>query len=137
MFEPPKKSPWGDIQHCEVMCPGVFSVDTAGHGGIMVKNEVATGLLSPAARKCGFKEKGFTCFEEDTQAHVVMRELLDKKLWNIPPRVTDKVEFEKGLNASIKEYNPEYWQAREKAQAKATKMSKETTPKQKKDDISI
>ena len=47
----------------------------------MVANEVAA-VLSPAAKKCGFKDKGYICYEEDAQESVVLRELLDKKLWN-------------------------------------------------------
>ena len=54
MFHAPRSSPWGEVQNCEVLCPGVFLVSTASHGGTMVANEVAA-VLSPAAKKCGFK----------------------------------------------------------------------------------
>lgn len=80
MFHAPKSSPWGEVQSCETLCPGVFLVSTASHGGTMVANEVAA-VLSPAAKKCGFKDKGYICYEEDAQESVVLRELLDKKLW--------------------------------------------------------
>ena len=83
MFHAPRTSPWGEVQSCEVLCPGVFLVSTASHGGTMVANEVAA-VLSPAAKKCGFKDKGYICYEEDAQESVVLRELLDKKLWKIP-----------------------------------------------------
>ena len=66
MFHAPKSSPWGDVQSCETLCPGVFLVSTASHGGTMVANEVAA-VLSPAAKKCGFKDKGYICYEEDAQ----------------------------------------------------------------------
>ena len=33
-------------------------------------------VLSPAAKKCGFKDKGYICYEEDAQESVVLRELL-------------------------------------------------------------
>ena len=79
MFHAPKSSPWGEVQSCETLCPGVFLVSTASHGGTMVANEVAA-VLSPAAKKCGFKDKGYICYEEDAQESVVLRELLDKKL---------------------------------------------------------
>ena len=78
MFHAPKSSPWGEVQSCETLCPGVFLVSTASHGGTMVANEVAA-VLSPAAKKCGFKDKGYICYEEDAQESVVLRELLDKK----------------------------------------------------------
>ena len=105
MFHAPKSSPWGEVQSCETLCPGVFLVSTASHGGTMVANEVAA-VLSPAAKKCGFKDKGYICYEEDAQESVVLRELLDKKLWNIPDRIKDKGQFEENLNQSIRQYNP-------------------------------
>ena len=108
MFHAPKSSPWGEVQSCETLCPGVFLVSTASHGGTMVANEVAA-VLSPAAKKCGFKDKGYICYEEDAQESVVLRELLDKKLWKIPDRIKDKGQFEENLNQSIRQYHPEYW----------------------------
>ena len=41
-------------------------------------------LLSPEARKCGFREGGYLWFEEDCCEQVVLRELMDKKLWTPP-----------------------------------------------------
>ncbi len=81
-------------------------------------------MLSPAARKCGFRQGGYLCFEEDCQESVVLRELLDKKLWKIPERIKDTAAFEEGINKSLREYNPDYWRARqaglEKAPARQT-----------------
>ena len=37
----------------------------------MVANEVAA-VLSPAAKKCGFKDKGYICYEEDAQESVCL-----------------------------------------------------------------
>ncbi len=111
MYQEPETSPWGKVQTCDRLCPGVFLVSTASHGGTMVSSEVAA-ILSPAARKCGFKRGGYICFEEDCQESVVLRELLDKKLWQIPDRIKDKAAFEEGINNSIRRYNPEYWRAR-------------------------
>lgn len=85
MYQEPNKSPWGTVQTCDTLCPGVFLVSTASHGGTMVSNDVAA-FLSPAAKRCGFRRGGYLCFEEDTQEEVVLRELLDKKLWKIPER---------------------------------------------------
>lgn len=123
MFREPEQSPWGAVQHCETLCPGVFLVSTAGHGGTMVEKDM-TPVLSPAARKCGFKRGGYLCFEEDSQEAVVFRELLDKKLWDIPARIKDRAAFEENINKSIREYNPEYWRARQsgldKVQARQT-----------------
>lgn len=112
MYQEPEKSPWGKVQTCDALCPGVFLVSTASHGGTMVSAEVSA-FLSPAAKRCGFRRGGFLCFEEDSQESVVLRELLDKKLWQIPERIKDKAAFEEGINKSIRQYNPEYWRARQ------------------------
>ena len=112
MFSKPEHSPWGQIQTCDSLCPGVFLVSTASHGGTMVAKDVAD-FLSSTARKCGFKQGGFLCFEEDCQESVVLRELLDKKLWAVPDRIKDKAAFEENINKSIREHNPDYWRARQ------------------------
>lgn len=111
MYREPTFSPWGEVQTCDILCPGVFLVSTASHGGTLVSHEVSA-MLSPAARKCGFKQGGYLCFEEDSQEAVVLRELLDKKLWSIPGRIKDKAAFEENINNSLREYNPDYWRAR-------------------------
>ena len=118
MFHNPENSPWGKVQTCDVLCPGVFLVSTASHGGTLVSKEVSA-LLSHAAQKCGFKQGGYLCFEEDCQESVVLRELLDKKLWSIPDRIKDKAAFEENINKSIREYNPDYWRARQAGLEKA------------------
>lgn len=74
--QPPHLSPWGEIKSSRVLCPGVFQVETAGCGGIMVADEVSA-LLSPHLCKQGKRRGGFLCFEK---ADTVMRELADKKL---------------------------------------------------------
>lgn len=118
MLNTPENSPWGKVQTCDALCPGVFLVSTASHGGTMVSKEVSA-MLSPAARKCGFKQGDYLCFEEDSQENVVLRELLDKKLWSIPERIKDKAAFEENINKYIREYNPEYWRARQAGLEKA------------------
>lgn len=113
MFQNPTKSPWGEVQTCETLCLGVYMVSTSSHGGTMVSPEISAAL-SPAARKCGFKHQGYLCFEEDGQESVVLRELLDKKLWKVPDRIKNKADFEESLNQSIREYNPDYWRSRQR-----------------------
>lgn len=126
IFSEPKNSPWGEVQTCDVLCPGVFMVSTAGHGGTMFSNDM-TALLSPSARNCGMKHNDYLCFEENSQESVAMRELLDKKLWSIPERIKDKAAFEENINNSIKENNPDYWRSRqvgiENAQARKERIS--------------
>jgi len=50
-YEPPKHSPWGEIHHISTMAEGIWEVDTAGHGGIMIHRDVAEKRLSVAAKK--------------------------------------------------------------------------------------
>jgi len=118
LFAEPAESPWSRVQQCDTLYPGVFMVSTAGHGGIMVSKEM-TAILSPAARKCGEKYNGYLCFEEDCQENVVLRELLDKKIWAIPDRIKDKAAFEENINKSLRQYNPDYWRVRQSGLEKA------------------
>ena len=50
---------------CDTLCPGVYSVSTAGHGGIMAQIDAARQLLSPEAQAVGFQAGGYLNFEED------------------------------------------------------------------------
>lgn len=125
MFRQPEKSPWGAVQHCDTLCPGVYLVTAENHGGTMVSKEVEA-FLSPAARKCGFLQNGFICFGEDGQEDVVLRELLDKKLWSVPDRVRDKATFEENINNNLRKYNPDYWRARQPAHTRPVPAKENT-----------
>ena len=93
----------------------------------MVSQEIAA-ILSPAARKCGFRLGGYLCFEEDSQESVVLRELLDKGLWDIPDRIKDRAAFEENINQCLREYNPDYWRARQAGLERATPRQTVTVP---------
>lgn len=123
---PPEYSPWGEVQHQEELCSGVFSVSTASHGGIMVHRSVAKAVLSPAARKHCFRDGSYYCFEEDCDAPVAIRELLDKGLYTTPVNDYFKQgEYERVINRSLQEYYPDYWKDREAAKAKQAEKRKE------------
>ena len=123
---PPEYSPWGEVQHQEELCSGVFSVSTASHGGIMVHRSVAKAVLSPAARKHCFRDGSYYCFEEDCDAPVAIRELLDKGLYTAPVNDYFKQgEYERVINRSLQEYHPDYWKNREAAKAKQAEKRKE------------
>ena len=109
----PDFSPWGKIDWSETLAPGFEMVATPSHGGIMVSRD-ASFMLSPAARKCGAWNGGYLCFEEDAAENVVLRELLDMKLWQIPDRIKDRAAFVENIDQNIRKYNPGYWNAREK-----------------------
>ena len=109
----PLYSPWGEIQHCEVLASHVFSVSTASHGGIMANSRTAKTIFSREALKCAFQEGGFYCFEEDCAAPVALRELMDRGLFTVPVNEYWKDgEYEKCINDSIQRYYPDYWKAR-------------------------
>jgi len=107
----PRSSPWGAVQKCEEMIDGVFSVSTASHGGIMVRY-AASEFLSSEALKCGFRANRSFCFEQDSCEQVVIRELLDKNLWQIPDHISDKAKYEENINRSLMQRQPEYWAGR-------------------------
>lgn len=107
----PSFSPWGEIQSCDTLYPGIYLVTTPGHGGIIVELTAAL-YLSSYARKCGFRDGGYLCFEEDCCEQVVLRELLDRGMWRLPERIKDKEGFEKEINRTIEKYHPDYWRAR-------------------------
>ena len=131
MITQPEKSPWGEVQTCDTLCPGVFLVSTAGHGGTMVSMDMAA-FLSPAARKCGGRYGGYLCFEEDTEESIVFRELLDKKLWGIPDRIQNQAAFEESIDSTLRDYHPEYWRARQNGldavQARQSASDRQTVP---------
>lgn len=58
-------TPWGEAQHQQEICDGVYTVDTAGHGGIMVHARVARSLLSELALAKSEHWDEWYCFEED------------------------------------------------------------------------
>lgn len=121
MFTSPEWSPWGKVQECDTLCPGIYLVSTASHGGTMVAPEMIS-VLSSAARKCGMRQNGWLCFEEDSEESIVLRELLDKKLWEIPERVRDKAAFEENINSTLRQYHPDYWRARQAGQERAARL---------------
>ena len=112
----PEYSPWGEVDSCSFLQTGVFEVSTPSHGGVMIDSRYENEILSPAAQRIGFQWGGYHCYEEDCEAMVAIRELIDKGIFT--PPVNDYYkdgEYEKTINHSIQEWYPEYWQEREKA----------------------
>ncbi len=119
MINVPENSPWGEVQHCKMLCNGVYEVATASHGGIMAESAAAKKLFSVAALRCGFKDGSYVCFEEDCQATVAIRELLDKGKIKAPVNEYFKPgEYEKLIDKSVQRWYPDYWNAREHRQHK-------------------
>ena len=133
-LEPSPYSPWGKVQHWETFCPGVFSVSTASHGGIVVDFARAEQVFSPAALQCAFTENGCYCFEEDCASTVAIRELMDKGLFTAPVnKYFAAGKYEQIINDSVQRYYPEYWRMREQALAakKRPTSGRPATPKAK------
>ena len=85
------------------------------YGGIMVHQIVAGNVLSGAAIKCGFTDGSYLCFEEDCDAQVVLRELMDRKLYQAP--VNEHYppgKYESVIDASVQRNHPEYWAFRKR-----------------------
>lgn len=101
----PQYSPWGEIQHCEELCPGVFQVSTPSHGGVMARLGRASKHFSRAARQYSFVEGGYLCFEENCDSPVAIRELMDKGLYKAPVnQYYGPGEYEAAIDSSIQLY---------------------------------
>lgn len=140
----PRESPWDTVQDCTVIAPGIYSVSTAGHGGIMIDRTLAPHILSSEALSEGFVENGCYCYEEDAAESIPLRELYDKGILdrtngyftqleyvsNNPEsedeyiRFTDMTEAEqdeklknwnKAVNECLAHWYSEYWAAYEQS----------------------
>lgn len=115
MMEPPSDSPWGQVDGCDELCPGVYAVSTPSHGGIMVRCDTADRVLSEEARKCGIMVRSYICFEEDSDEAVAIRELMDMGLYQAPvDEYAEPGEYEAAIDSFLQTFYPEYWAAREK-----------------------
>ena len=123
----PDYSPWGDIQHADELYTGVHFVSTASHGGVMMLRQIVENLLDKQVQDYGFWFGNYLCFEEDADENIVLRELLDQNLWQIPDRIKDRAAFEANIDLNIQTYHPDYWQAREKRMAFVAKQTKSRT----------
>lgn len=127
VYYEPAYSPWGEVRNYTLIAKGIFDVNTASHGGILILTEYADHLLTEDARKCGSVCGCYLCFEEDCAAPVAIRELLDKGIMKAPVNEHYKEgEYSEIINGCIKRWNPEYWQTREQ------RLQKEQKAKQKK-----
>lgn len=59
------KTIWGQTQKQKKLAEGVYDVDTARHGGIIVADNVADKYLSAAAKEVADHAYGWWHFEED------------------------------------------------------------------------
>ena len=103
----PKYSMWGVVQDCEEWLEGVFSVSTAGHGGVLVTPEVAK-LLSEAARKRGAKMQGYLQYEEDCDWAIPVYELPQTWAKAFKWSGLPEIEWGKHLLETLSAWNADY-----------------------------
>ena len=101
----PKDSPWGPVQHAEQVAPGIWSVGTAGHGGIMLSIERNAAMPECLRRKNG-------CYEEDCEWALVALFYKDEfdtlRPWQIKQGVTETHYV--GAIKSAKDWHPDEYQ---------------------------
>lgn len=103
----PHTSIWGPVQHQKKLANGVYSVDTASHGGIMVHVSVADRYISRKAKDIiKYPEKGWWCFEEDCDWAIFAHENRDI----IPEKWLPYIEN------TLKNYYPEFLESSNKQQ---------------------
>ncbi len=127
MFKHPARSPWGMVRDCEMLCPGVFMVTAPASAGILVSKDIAA-FLSPAAKRHGMMAGGYFCFEEPTKEVIVLRELLDKKLWAAPPWIEDAAAFERMIDRALQKHHPDYWHGRQRGRCLAPPATARAMP---------
>ena len=132
VYYEPAYSPWGEVQSYTLIAKGIFDVNTASHGGILILTEYADHLLTEDARKCGSVCGCYLCFEEDCAAPVAIRELLDKGIMKAPVNQYYKEgEYSATIDGVIAAWHKDYLQAVEERKA-AEQKEKPSQPKQKK-----
>lgn len=138
----PYHSMWGEVQWCSPIANGIYSVSTAGHGGLMIAANLAPHILSPEALQQGEFDGGYYCYEEDCAECIPLRELYDKGIltqsnryfanYRTPSeraeakdgyvrlseateeeRATFFAEWNKNIDDSLKRWNGDYWQVHE------------------------
>lgn len=149
----PRQSPWGEVLQCNAITKGVYAVSVPYNGGIMISAELAPHILSTEALKYGLQENGYYCFEEDSDNVIPLRELYDKGILKntnayfttrrvratnpengfIPfaeANEDEKAAFYESWNGVINRalgmWYPEYWKARQQAEAAVEKESSNT-----------
>ncbi len=151
----PTNSMWDEVQSCTTIANGIYSVSTAGHGGLMISADLANCILSPEAFSIGVRYGSYLCYEEDCDRQVALRELFDKGILKptneyftrcyvrndkadgkgeFVPFSTlteeEKQEFFKGwskdINESLAYWHNEYWQAHEQTEQSVKPVGENT-----------
>lgn len=119
-------SPWGEIDNCDEIADGIYSVSTSSHGGIMVA-KTAKDFLSSKAKELSLRFNGYLCYEEDCDINVVVMEMLDHKMLQEGTlfKLSNK-DLEGHAIESLQQWYPDYWKYRERKMKNKQDIDKET-----------
>lgn len=101
MIAAPSTTIWGQVQHREKLANGVYSVETARHGGVVVHHLVADKYMSDKAKALiGERDGAWYSFEEDCDVNLFAYENPD-----IIPERWKQFDFKEG----VERWHPEYF----------------------------
>lgn len=96
----PSTTIWGQVQHREKLANGVYSVETARHGGVVVHHLVADKYISDKAKAIiGERDGAWYSFEEDCDVYLFAYENPD-----IIPERWRQYDFKEGVQHWFPEY---------------------------------
>ncbi|HLZ62566.1 MAG TPA: hypothetical protein VKR06_36945 [Ktedonosporobacter sp.] len=96
-------TPWGVALKTQQLDEGVYWVETADHGGILIENTWAKTVLSEKAQHIGKLWHDFLTFE---QAHDMMVVFYEHPEWY--PWIEEELA-EKLAEDSLRQHHPEYF----------------------------
>jgi len=97
-------TPWGIALTTQELSAGIFWVETAEHGGLLIETAQARTLLSDPALKIGQFWENFLVYEQEHDMPVVFYELPDLYPW------AEEELTEKLARDSLRLSHPEYFQ---------------------------
>lgn len=100
MIAAPNTTIWGRVQHREKLANGVYSVETARHGGVVVHHLVADKYMSDKAKALiGERDGAWYSFEEDCDVNLFAYENPD-----VIPERWKQFDFKEGVECWFPEY---------------------------------
>ncbi|GHO95844.1 hypothetical protein KSF_058920 [Reticulibacter mediterranei] len=97
------QTPWGTSQMTQQLENGVFWVETATHGGLLIENAQAKTMLSEKALEIGQSWHDFIAFEQEHDMMVVFYEHPEWYPW-VEEELTEKLAED-----SLRQHHPQYF----------------------------
>ena len=98
------ETPWGIALTRQELAEGIFWVETAEHGGLLIEQTQAQALLSDPALKIGRLWEAFLAYEQDQDMLVVFYEHPELYPW-VEEELTKKLAAD-----NLQRFHPEYFQ---------------------------